>query len=449
MTRRRWTSFFSLLTIVVDACIVLATLYIGYRANFAQPTWQAFLASQWKLAVFSVVVYTFLGAMFGAYRRCYFSPFIRQCLAMGKAYVLGTLVIFATLFLFRNTYYSQGALATYVIFFPALFIVGRTLWLLVRTGMRSRSIGTEPVVLVDLPGGEQVLFDSAEYTIAQSLKADPLDEEMTGTLTTTHQVVVRGGSLRDVLEFINRSSIVNRTAVRAVAPDVHDVLARVRLYDNSGVALTEGGIGSWGLFHVASKRAVDVLLGMLLLVMSVPVLIIVALAVFLESRNPVLFRQVRALSPGGKQIQVLKFRSMHNGDNGSASDEVLHGPPVKHPEDPRVTRVGRMIRRTSLDELPQLLNVLAGTMSLVGPRPLPLADFRDIAESGHERSLWKLRSLVKPGMTGLWQTSGRSDLKPIEMLLLDLYYVEYRSWLFDLELIQQTIPSALIGRGAY
>ena len=121
----------------------------------------------------------------------------------------------------------------------------------------------------------------------------------------------------------------------------------------------------------------------------------------------------------------------------------------KMKNDPRVTRVGGIIRKLSIDELPQLFNVLKGDMSLVGPRPLPPSDIEKLAESDEFWGTVQDRATVKPGMTGLWQVSGRSDVKFREMILLDLYYVENHSLMFDLEIMFETVPVVLFGKGAY
>ncbi|GAI83543.1 unnamed protein product, partial [marine sediment metagenome] len=117
--------------------------------------------------------------------------------------------------------------------------------------------------------------------------------------------------------------------------------------------------------------------------------------------------------------------------------------------DPRMTKVGRFIRKLSFDELPQLFNVLSGDMSLVGPRPLPVEDFEKVKMGNDFWDAISDRSKVQPGITGLWQISGRSDLSFNEMVLLDLYYVEHQSLLFDLEILFETLPAVLFGRGAY
>ena len=138
-----------------------------------------------------------------------------------------------------------------------------------------------------------------------------------------------------------------------------------------------------------------------------------------------------------------ELRDSLEGQNESS------GPLFKMRDDPRMTRVGRFLRRTSIDELPQLFNVIKGDMSLVGPRPLPVADLDQV---GYSDDLWEAisdRAKLKPGITGLWQISGRSEISFNEMVLLDLYYVEHHSLAFDLEILFETIPAVLFGRGAF
>jgi lipopolysaccharide/colanic/teichoic acid biosynthesis glycosyltransferase len=134
---------------------------------------------------------------------------------------------------------------------------------------------------------------------------------------------------------------------------------------------------------------------------------------------------------------------------GDTQNGIVHQPLLKLKNDPRVTRIGRFLRRFSIDELPQLYNVLKGDMSLVGPRPLLPEDFARFDRKSELDFVWHIRSGVKPGITGLWQISGRSDLGAREMLLLDLYYIQHQSPLLDLRILAKTIPALLIGKGAY
>lgn len=196
-----------------------------------------------------------------------------------------------------------------------------------------------------------------------------------------------------------------------------------------------------------AKRAMDIAGAGLMLALGAPFLLLIGLSVRLTSAGPAVYRSTRA-GLNGKLIDVYKFRSMYAGAEGCKADllesnEFTGGVLFKMRADPRVTPVGRLLRKFSLDELPQLLNVLGGSMSLVGPRP-PLPDEVERYHSDVHR-----RMLVKPGMTGLWQVSGRSDLSWDEAVRLDLYYVENWSLGFDIALIGRTVWAVLRSRGAY
>jgi exopolysaccharide biosynthesis polyprenyl glycosylphosphotransferase len=183
------------------------------------------------------------------------------------------------------------------------------------------------------------------------------------------------------------------------------------------------------------------------LLLVAPLCLVVAVAIKLTSRGPVLFRQTR-VGRGGREFQVLKFRTMVAGahamrdilaDRNEKNDGLL----FKIRNDPRVTLVGRWLRRWSLDELPQLANVVSGQMSLVGPRP-PLPE--EVARYDGDVAR---RLLVKPGITGLWQVSGRSDLSWEDGVRLDLYYVENWSLAADLVILCKTVGAVIRQRGAY
>ncbi|GGW61108.1 sugar transferase [Streptomyces caelestis] len=199
----------------------------------------------------------------------------------------------------------------------------------------------------------------------------------------------------------------------------------------------------WGVR--AAKRSIDCLGAAVLLLLVAPVLLAAAVAVKLDTPGPLLFRQ-RRTGRRGKEFHVLKLRTMRVGSERlRAAMEVCNeadGHLFKIREDPRVTAVGRWLRRYSLDELPQLVNVLRGQMSLVGPRPLPVVDSAFTGEA-------RRRLLVRPGITGLWQVSGRSDLAWEDALRLDLEYVDTWSLRLDLAILWRTLPAVLRGDGAY
>ncbi len=196
----------------------------------------------------------------------------------------------------------------------------------------------------------------------------------------------------------------------------------------------------------AVKRTFDLVLSTIMLVLLSPVLLAIGIAVKLSSRGPVLYRSLR---PGmaGVPFECFKFRTMREHADQIQDDlEPLNessGALFKIRHDPRLTLIGRVLRRFSLDELPQLVNVIRGEMSLVGPRPLPLRDFERLEE-------WhKKRYLVLPGITGLWQVSGRSELEFDDLVRLDFLYLEHWSIFLDLSILLKTVPAVLSRRGAY
>jgi exopolysaccharide biosynthesis polyprenyl glycosylphosphotransferase len=196
----------------------------------------------------------------------------------------------------------------------------------------------------------------------------------------------------------------------------------------------------------ALKRTFDLVLSTIGLILLSPIMLAIALAVKLSSSGPAIYRSVR---PGiaGRPFYCFKFRTMReHADQIQADLEPLNeqsGALFKIRHDPRLTKVGRFLRRYSLDELPQLANVIRGEMSLVGPRPLPMRDFNRLEE-------WhKKRYLVLPGITGLWQVSGRSDLDFDDLVRLDFLYLERWSIMLDLSILLKTIPAVISRRGAF
>ena len=189
-----------------------------------------------------------------------------------------------------------------------------------------------------------------------------------------------------------------------------------------------------------SKRTLDIVGAALLLIVLFPLLALIAIAIRIDSRGPVFFIQQRS-GRGGRFFKLYKFRSMKVDSTVQVRPD---GAIVKAPDDNRITRVGRLIRRFSLDEAPQLLNVLRGDMSLVGPRPLVLAEHAALSEAWQSR-----RADLRPGLTGPWQVSGRSHIPFQDMIKFDYQYVAGWSLARDIEILLATLPAVISGRGAY
>jgi exopolysaccharide biosynthesis polyprenyl glycosylphosphotransferase len=261
---------------------------------------------------------------------------------------------------------------------------------------------------------------------------------------------------------VSPSPAMSAERLRQLAWDLEntgvDMLVAPALVDVAGPRIHMTPVEGHTLLHVQTARLTGVralvkvtfdrvVAALALLVLS-PLLALIALVVRLESSGPALFRQVR-VGQGGRSFVIYKFRSMY-ADADKRLDELQEqnahkaGPLFKMGNDPRITRVGRILRRGSLDELPQLLNVLLGHMSLVGPRP-PLPSEVERYEVSH---IYR-RLMVRPGLTGLWQVSGRADLDWSQTVRLDLYYVENWSLTMDLSILWKTLGAVIKGRGAY
>ncbi len=276
------------------------------------------------------------------------------------------------------------------------------------------------------------------------------------------------GVMRDIDEIVDlwrpdELVVVDRDVERSHLGELADLCRRRRMtlklvdlemrFDASGVCLIPDA--DRALFVAATsapsraawmlKRFADLAVATAVLVLAAPFLAAIALAIKLTSPGPV-FYSARRVGLGQREFRCHKFRTMQaDAERQQAALEAFNeagGAIFKIRDDPRLTRIGRWLRATSIDELPQLVNVLRGEMSLVGPRPLPLRD-NELLESWHKR-----RHVVLPGMTGLWQVSGRSETSFPKMIRLDLEYVDQWSLWLDLSIAWRTLKTVLGGRGA-
>jgi exopolysaccharide biosynthesis polyprenyl glycosylphosphotransferase len=297
------------------------------------------------------------------------------------------------------------------------------------------------------------LVDDDVHTLSDTQRLPKL-----GSLDQLDQVLAEGKVDRVIIAFSRASHQQLLSCIRACR-DHHvavDVVPRLFELLDGGQTLNQVGglpllsIGAPPLTRTSriAKRGLDILIASAILIVFSPILLLVALAIKLDSRGPVFFRQVRA-GRGETEFKLIKFRSMYKDADErkrqyEEENESTDGVMFKIKRDPRITRVGRFLRRSSLDELPQLVNVVRGEMSLVGPRPLILSESKHAAQTWHARRLD-----LRPGITGLWQVSGRSDLPFQEMVRFDYQYVSGWSLARDVEILLATIPVVLSGRGAY
>jgi exopolysaccharide biosynthesis polyprenyl glycosylphosphotransferase len=261
------------------------------------------------------------------------------------------------------------------------------------------------------------------------------------------ELIVNGGDVTDhqLVELVEQA---HRRGVQVrVAPTTAEILTqRAEYVPGQAMPLFELRPPVFVGVDWATKRMFDLVVASLVVVVGLPLWLLIAAAIKLDSPGPVFYRD-RRIGLGERQFEMIKFRTMLVGaDRLQTKLETRNeatGPLFKIRDDPRLTRVGAVLRRLSLDEVPQALNVLRGEMSLVGPRPLPVRDFHKL-EPWHRK-----RYLVLPGITGLWQISGRSELTFDDLVRLDFYYLENWSIWLDITILLKTVPAVLNRKGAY
>lgn len=233
--------------------------------------------------------------------------------------------------------------------------------------------------------------------------------------------------------------------VRFVSEFFPSTIGRCQLHQFNGYSVaTIDTNGIKGEARVV-KHALDFLLSLCLLLMLLPIFLVIAILIKIDSAGPALFKQER-IGLNKRRFLLYKFRTMRVDAEQQQDNllrlNVMDGPVFKIPNDPRITTIGRFLRKTSLDELPQLVNILKGNMSLVGPRPLPVRDYEGFSKDVHRR-----RCSVRPGITCLWQVAGRNSIPFEQWMELDLEYIDHWSFWLDIKIMLKTIPSVVRGTG--
>ncbi len=356
-----------------------------------------------------------------------------------------------------------------------LMLAGRAILFLALKAAGWRALGPQRVLIVGTGAAAAALIGRIEKTAPDSARICGVvtPEPGTGAGVLGNPVPVLG-SLADLGIIINRHAIDRVIAVESeisaehlgecistctrmgvpvnhTAGVIHEGSMRIALTEVGTVRLVELRGVEFTRLQDLSKRIFDLAAAGLLLVVGSPFLLALAALVKLTSPGPVLYVAPR-VGRGGRYFKFYKFRTMvaDAGDRRAslAARNEKQGHLFKIGDDPRVTPIGRFMRRFSLDELPQLVNVLIGEMSLVGPRPLPAEDLDPDGLSSEHRAWAQDRAKVRPGITGLWQVRGRSDVRFEEMIRYDILYVRGWSFRLDLQILLETLPAALGGRGA-
>ena len=365
---------------------------------------------------------------------------------------------------------SVGWLGTHWVVLMVLVMLERKAWHLVLHGLRrSGALAMRTIVIgandegvelargLDVPATGFEVIGMIPVNGERPTDRGPIDAPVLGSLDELADLVrqhrvecafiassaMRPSSVSGLLTTMRRLSVDVR--VSANLPEILASRLSVQTVGSTlALSVQTASLSGWQAFV---KRAFDIVIASLALVVTAPISLAASVAIWVSSGSPVLYRQQR-VGRHGRAFTMLKFRTMVVGADRMVADLEREngdrGPLFKLDRDPRLTPVGRILRSFSIDELPQLINVLRGDMSLVGPRPMP-------ARFGNDRyERWQLERLeVLPGITGLWQVSGRSELSFEECVRLDLFYIENWSVTYDLFILLKTIPAVLRGRGAY
>ncbi len=495
--QRNWRPVYILVNVATDAAAIVIAGVAAFAIRNALVTTPVISAAEATVLIATSCAVTILiGLISGVYRSACRLPFSDQSRDAARAYLYSVGVIVFGMYLLLGDRFAPRFMAIFMALIPVLYGIGRSALRIATGFMQKKGYGRHNAMIVNWSGTGPQLFDRftmfpelgyevrgficssgdgghcppGECTLqnhfkkihstrmlqaVEHLPCYPLDQ-------VEHAIEAEGIERMFVpivkpstagFTKILRACHDNNVKLKVISRESEEILRFARIKDVAGIPLHAPPRISISRAKARLKRAFDLTLSLLLLAVFSPILGVVALAIMIEDGRPVFFRQTRGLSQVGSYFGFLKFRSMIKNAEASQPRLSILNETEKGlffmKNDPRVTRVGKWLRKFSLDELPQLINVVRGEMSLVGPRPLPLSDLESIETKSLYADYYHLREKVRPGMTGLWQILGRREVPFKEMVLLDLYYFENQSIMFDLEILFATIPVVLFGKGAY
>jgi exopolysaccharide biosynthesis polyprenyl glycosylphosphotransferase len=459
---KRFSQFFILLSLPVDFLAVLMSFWGAYWLRVNLPIREIIYLQPFvefiSFALWASLLWVMVMALFGLYSfkgcKTTLSLFARVFTASSVALAILIIVLFLT----KTTFFSRLIIVYVWVLTPIFLLIGRNLLGFVRHWFQYSGAGVEKVIIVAKDKVAKILEDYVKsQTPSQKLLAvlEIIDWEQ----IKKADKVILGAELgkEDMLKLI-RFCEEKGIALQYI-PSLTGLYTSQMTIDTilgyPVIELSPTPLVGWGRII---KRIFDIVLSTLGIIILSPVFLLVALMVKLNSKGPVIFAQPR-VGRMGETFIFYKFRSMYTemstgaGYGGKEADELraqlesekneASGLLFKMKDDPRVTSVGKFIRKTSLDELPQLFNVFIGNMSLVGPRPaLP-------TEVERYDDAVKRRLLIKPGITGMWQVSGRSDADFADYVKLDTFYIEHWSLWLDIKIILLTFKAVFARKGSY
>jgi exopolysaccharide biosynthesis polyprenyl glycosylphosphotransferase len=473
--KRNWGLIYSLISLFFDVILLNLSLVVsiwlrfGHLHNFQYYT---------KAQIFGNFMFLLLGLGLGVYRSRYNFSTENLRYYYKRLVIYLAVLTMAFLYVIKGQEYSRPVIFTTFFILYVFWEFAHSMLLRMQNYLvRKRIIGFNTIIIgtnewtykfsqriSHVFGGffhiqgyvekaedhEDVYKELKSFVIGEEGQLETLVEKYHPDVVFIVSETMEIDKYRSIYEICQRCSV----KLKMVSPKVSDIFSNAKIRDVYGVSLV---LETWRIhfqrFNSRIKRIFDIMFVIFVSPVILPLGLLIALLIKLSSRGPVFFKQRRSLYRGGREFYFYKFRSMYK--NADQMKENLYdinesnGALFKIKKDPRVTFFGRIIRKLSLDELPQFINVLKGEMAIVGPRPLPVKDFEKIKDAGMSIEWHRQRGNVKPGITGLWQVSGRSNLSFEEMLFLDLYYIEHQSVFFDVEILFETFPAVFLGKGAY
>lgn len=457
----------SVLHLALDACAVIAAYYLAYLVRFHWAWWTArFPAAggtpEWF--IFQRLLYAVVPLWLGFYwysARLYDSPWMAPAdrfLAIAKGALLGATGALLATYIYSREEYSRMLMLLAWPLGTALTGASHAL-VLALDRLFARLEAARPVLLIGSPGLAQEIrqrildrHPEASVELLDDLPAQPALEKLLSEKPYYELILLKSSLPHARLLSAAEACAAKDTGFKMV-PDLLELrLGEVQMDRSLGIPAYRIQHTSMTRFNFMAKRLFDLVFSTLLLAALSPLLLLICVLIKLDSRGPILFAQGR-FGFKGRTFDAYKFRTMVADAEAriaqvksAAGDQ---GAFFKAKEDPRITRVGKWLRKFSLDEFPQFLNVLRGEMSVVGPRPLALTTGELESLERQFGTTAKKRMNILPGITGLWQVSGRSDVSSEQRFALDLFYIEHWSLGMDLEIILKTPTAMLFGRGAY
>ena len=470
MTVPRWIreSLRTSLHLAGDASAVFLAFFIAYELRFSFDWFQKFVPMQgtdpgwehWRRFLQAIVPLWLLifASSSRLYTKNFGNPFDRFLRIIQGAF-LGTIATLVAAFLYSRLGYSRlvillaGPIAVGTVSASQMIV----LWI---DGILGTFERTKPTLLI---GGGKV----SELVKENILSRQPNRKIIEASEIPSPEEVVAQAKSNSIQEIVLVKTDVDRKRVIALAeacenenlgfrmiPDLLELrLGEIQMDESLGLPAYRLQHTQMTRANFAAKRAFDLLFSSAVLFFMGPILILIALLIRLDSKGPILFRQGR-IGYRGEPFEAFKFRTMiidaeTKIDSVKATSNDQAGGFFKAKNDPRITRVGKWLRRFSFDEFPQFFNVFLGSMSVVGPRPLALTTGEMESLVDNFGTTAKKRVNTMPGITGLWQVSGRSDISAEERFKLDMFYIEHWSLGLDLEIIFRTVPAMISGKGAY